>query len=129
MTPSSTSNLPPPYSEAPSNYSRCQSSLLGNSIPKNIDRPSQEDTNAHIAALDKQEGTAPNTDSENSGTDSSRGQSESRRPHSAPNANQSSRNPMIDPVLAFWIRGYSNFRVELHLHTLSIPSVKDGPSP
>lgn len=136
MLPSSTSMLLPPYSEALSNHSRCRSSLPDKLFPKRTGRQSQEEINAHPTALDQHEGTAPNTDSENSGTDSGRGQLESMRPHSAHNAIQSSCNvkqhvtiPMVDPVLASWIRKLSNFGVELHLHMLSIPAVEAEPSP
>ncbi|KAI4230033.1 MAG: hypothetical protein L6R36_000412 [Xanthoria steineri] len=135
MLPSSTSMLPP-CSEALSNHSRCRSSLPNNLTPKRTGRQSQEEIDAHPTALDQHEGTAPKTDSETSGTDSGRGQLESMRPHSSHNAIQNSYNveqhvtsPMVDPIVASWIRKLSNFGVELHLHMLSIPAVEAEPSP
>ncbi|KAI4270952.1 MAG: hypothetical protein L6R38_006974 [Xanthoria sp. 2 TBL-2021] len=135
MLPSSVSTLLPPYSEAPSNNSRYRSSLPRNMTPKSLDRQSQDEIDAQLTAFDQQQGTAPNTDSENSGTDSYRGQLESRLPQSTHytiqssyNTEQQTTNPIVDPVLASWIRKLSNFSVELHLHMLSIPPVEVEPS-
>ncbi|KAI4252052.1 MAG: hypothetical protein L6R42_008131, partial [Xanthoria sp. 1 TBL-2021] len=98
-------------------------------------RQSQDEVDAQLTAFDQQEGTAPNTGSENIGTDSCHGQLESRRPQSTHytfqstyNTEQQNTNPTVDPVLASWIRKLSNFSVELHLHMLSIPPVEVQPS-
>ena len=131
MSPSSASKFLPPHREAPSNHSRCRSSLGMNMTPKSQDGQSQDENNA-LTAFDQQEGgTALNPDTENSGTDPCHKQLVSTRPPSAHcdvqspyNREQQITKPIVDPVLASWIRKLSNFSVELHLHMLSIPPVQ-----
>lgn len=132
MLPSSKTDMMPSYSEALSNHSRCQSSLGKTMTPKSLENQSRDEINAHPTVFDQQEmGTALSTYCENGGTDSRHGQITSRRPRSIQCDIQSSYNrgkqttkPIVDPVLASWIRKLSNLSVELHLHMLSIPPVE-----
>ncbi|KAL8780318.1 MAG: hypothetical protein Q9213_006516 [Squamulea squamosa] len=132
MFPSSASTLLPSYLETASNHPRRRSTFGRNTNPKSPDCQSQDKSDAHLIAFDQQEqGTALITESKNSGPDPSHGQLGFRRPRSLPCGVQGSYSrgqqitkPLVDPVLASWILKLSNFRVELHLHMLSIPPVE-----
>ncbi|KAL8891709.1 MAG: hypothetical protein Q9192_005708 [Flavoplaca navasiana] len=99
--------------------------------PKSQDGQSQHENNA-LTSFDQQEGgTALDPGTENSGTGPCHKQLVSTRPPSAHydiqslcKREQQITKPIVDPVLASWIRKLSNFSVELHLHMLSIPPVQ-----
>ncbi|KAL8928311.1 MAG: hypothetical protein Q9172_000995 [Xanthocarpia lactea] len=131
MSPSSASTLLPPYPEAPSNNSRSRSCFGRNMTTKSLDCQSRDESIA-LTAFDQQEGgTALNPGTENSGTDCCHKQLVSTRPPSTHceipspyKREQQITKPIVDPVLASWIRKLANFSAELHLHLLSIPPVQ-----
>ncbi|KAL8721661.1 MAG: hypothetical protein Q9225_001710 [Loekoesia sp. 1 TL-2023] len=130
---SSASTLLPPFSEAPSNHSRDRLSLGRNMTPKSLNCQPQDEANARFMNFDQQEGTALNTDSENTGTDSGYGQSVSSRPQSTRsdiqgsyNTGQQTTKSTVDPVMTSWIRKVSDINMELHQHMLSVPPIEVG---